>query len=153
MATDSVSIERIRTLLSESFCFQCPDHQGLRDSSCNLLCLDCYAAKQSAMCRWCVANHAPGHHHRFIQVRKCARHFAVRAEDLDTIIEISGMRKYIFNNSLVIYLNPRPLRSGSETNNSRGCRIICVTCARSLLLGHATFFSLRCKVFSRHIVM
>ncbi|RLN03429.1 hypothetical protein C2845_PM13G06400 [Panicum miliaceum] len=42
------------------------------------------------------------------RVRRCSLHEAVRCNDMDGLIDVDGIQKYVINNGYVFYLNPRP---------------------------------------------
>ncbi|RLM55064.1 hypothetical protein C2845_PM10G12710 [Panicum miliaceum] len=150
MAGTLISLERIQKLLATKFCKPWNTHPGMRDNCCNLFCLDCCGGSQHALCRWCVFNHAGGSHHRMLQIRKCSLHEAVRCHDLDGLLDVSGIQKYIINNGYVFYLKPRPfpgkLTKDGKQRRGMSSPFSCYSCQRALI-GVARFCSIACKVY------
>ncbi|RDX81252.1 hypothetical protein CR513_38092, partial [Mucuna pruriens] len=85
-----------------------------------------------------------------MQIRRSSYHDAVRAEDIQNDLDISGIQTYVINSFNVVFLNKRDFDNPKTKSYkyASGCQ----TCRRNIL-DSSTFCSLGCKVDLSHSFM
>lgn len=123
------------SLLSTSFFSVCHIHGDAARSECNMYCLDCNGA---AFCFYCRSSRHKDH--SVIQIRRSSYHDVVRVNEIQRVLDISGVQTYVINSARVLFLNERP-----QPKSNKGVSHICEICGRSLL-DTFRFCSLGCKL-------
>uniref|UniRef100_A0ACD5YRH5 Uncharacterized protein n=2 Tax=Avena sativa TaxID=4498 RepID=A0ACD5YRH5_AVESA len=123
----------LEALSTEKFFVACSFHEHAKKNEKNICCLDCC----TSICPHCVAAHRV---HRLLQVRRYVYHDVVRLEDLEKLIDCSGVQSYTINSSKVVFLKKRP-----QNRQFKGSGNICTSCDRSLQEPYF-YCSMDCKV-------
>lgn len=123
-------------MLKGSYFFTCSHHGDSKKSECNMFCLDCMG---DAFCQNCLPLHNVDH--RILQIRKSLHHNALRVEEIQRHLDISGIQTYTINSARIVFLNARP-----QPKSKRGTHV-CEFCHRSLLRS-SRFCSLGCKLYA-----
>ncbi|KAM5584306.1 protein RGF1 INDUCIBLE TRANSCRIPTION FACTOR 1 [Rosa sericea] len=126
----------LESLLSTAFFSICPAHRDAPRSECNMYCLDCH---NGAFCFYCRSSRHKDH--QVIQIRRSSYHDVVRVNEIQKVLDITGVQTYVINSARVLFLNERPQPKTSVKGSSHICEI----CGRSLL-DPFRFCSLGCKL-------
>eukprot|EP00798_Chlamydomonas_sp_ICE-L_P011191 gene11191-18806_t len=107
---------------------------------CTFFCTTCSPKGMGGLCQHCMDCHA-NEGHQTIQIRRYVYCDVVRAVDISSHLDISGVQVYIVNQANVVFLNHRPQSKPARSSSHDSCQ----TCARQLREG-CSFCSLACKV-------
>ncbi|XP_050367927.1 protein RGF1 INDUCIBLE TRANSCRIPTION FACTOR 1 [Argentina anserina] len=127
----------LESLLSTTFFSICPAHRDAPRSECNMYCLDCRNAGE--FCFYCRSSRHKDH--QVIQIRRSSYHDVVRVNEIQKVLDITGVQTYVINSARVLFLNERP----QPRTAVKGSSHICEVCGRSLL-DPFRFCSLGCKL-------
>ncbi|CAI0388733.1 unnamed protein product [Linum tenue] len=123
----------LEAMYHEKFFAPCPYHESAKKNEKNVCCLDCC----TSICPHCVPAHRS---HRLLQIRRYVYHEVVRLEDLERLMDCSGVQAYTINSAKVVFIKKRP-----QNRQFKGSGNYCTSCDRSL---QEPFIhcSLSCKV-------
>ncbi|KAL6199825.1 hypothetical protein ACLB2K_029607 [Fragaria x ananassa] len=127
----------LESLLSTTFFSICSTHRDAPRSECNMYCLDC--RNVGAFCFYCRSSRHKDH--QVIQIRRSSYHDVVRVNEIQKVLDITGVQTYVINSARVLFLNERPQPKTAVKGSSH----ICEVCGRSLL-DPFRFCSLGCKL-------
>lgn len=127
----------LHNMLRTQFFSPCQVHREHKKNEATYFCADC-CVSSTALCSHCLSHHAG---HRVIQIRRYVYCDVVRACDMSTHLDVSGVQTYIINQAKVMFLNQRP----QSKMGRPGAPDACQTCARTLRDG-CSYCSLACKV-------
>ncbi|XP_038694228.1 uncharacterized protein At3g50808-like [Tripterygium wilfordii] len=102
-----------------------------------MYCPDC---KNGAFCCFCRSSRHKDH--PVIQIRRLSYHDVVRVDEIQKVLDITGVQTYVINSARVLFLNERPQ---PKSNSSKGVSHVCEICGRGLL-DLLRFCSLGCKL-------
>ncbi|XVF46801.1 hypothetical protein PTKIN_Ptkin03bG0057500 [Pterospermum kingtungense] len=160
----------LESLLSTAFFTICPRHRDTPRNECNMYCLDCM---NDPFCFYCRSSRHKDHlviqvhtfffsvfsfltffvinllsKMRLMQIRRSSYHDVVRVDEIQKVLDTSGVQTYVINSARVVFLNERPQpKTISSSSSSKGVSHLCEICNRSLL-DPFRFCSLGCKVSS-----
>lgn len=134
----------LESLLLTAFFTICPRHRDTPRNECNMYCLDCM---NDAFCFYCRSSRHKDH--LVIQIRRSSYHDVVRVDEIQKVLDISGVQTYVINSARVLFLNERPQPKasggGGSSSSSKGVSHLCEICNRNLL-DPFRFCSLGCKL-------
>ncbi|XVF46800.1 hypothetical protein PTKIN_Ptkin03bG0057500 [Pterospermum kingtungense] len=131
----------LESLLSTAFFTICPRHRDTPRNECNMYCLDCM---NDPFCFYCRSSRHKDH--LVIQIRRSSYHDVVRVDEIQKVLDTSGVQTYVINSARVVFLNERPQpKTISSSSSSKGVSHLCEICNRSLL-DPFRFCSLGCKL-------
>jgi hypothetical protein len=84
----------LEALSTEKFFIACSFHEHAKKNEKNICCLDCC----TSICPHCVGTHRV---HRLLQVRRYVYHDVVRLEDLEKLIDCSGVQVICINYEVI----------------------------------------------------
>ncbi|XP_042507099.1 protein RGF1 INDUCIBLE TRANSCRIPTION FACTOR 1-like [Macadamia integrifolia] len=114
---------------------------------CNFYCSDCLG---NPFCKSCKPTHEG---HSILQIRKTSRRDSIHIEDLNYLLDISGIQRVMINGAKAIYLKPKSKNqhNGSGRRNNSSSENRCECCTAKLLQGNYRFCSLYCKSFNANV--
>lgn len=110
----------IKSLVATTFFQPCPDHQCCQRNEAHYYCIACSSDTQG-MCEHCLPEHSKACGAYPFQTYRYMYNDVVRASDVNSLIELSGIQLYNANGHLAAHLRQRPAPARSPVNFSNAC--------------------------------